>query len=85
MSNPEKCNENRAFQCGDTKCISTRLVCDKYVDCLNGDDEASCEHIYQTCDDVLLDGLTEDGIYFIGMYDLFSIYSHDKYARNIAI
>jgi hypothetical protein len=62
----EKCNEERAYQCADRTCIAKRLVCDTYVDCLDGADEASCEHIYQTCDDVMLDGITEDGIYPIG-------------------
>ncbi|XP_060603866.1 complement component C9-like [Ruditapes philippinarum] len=60
------CNNDVAFQCGDTSCLSERLVCDGHVDCVDGADERNCSQIYKTCDDIWRDGLTKDGIYTIG-------------------
>jgi hypothetical protein len=65
---PDFCNNDVAFQCGDTSCLSKRLVCDGHVDCVDGADERNCSQIYKTCDDIYRDGLTKDGIYTIGWF-----------------
>lgn len=35
------------FQCDQTKCIATSLVCDGIIDCIDESDEKDCENIHE--------------------------------------
>jgi hypothetical protein len=62
-----KCNISVAFACIDKRCIPRELLFDNHPDCLNGEDEEyGSFYELHSCDDVLLAGIRESGIYYIG-------------------
>ncbi|CAB3400115.1 unnamed protein product [Caenorhabditis bovis] len=51
------CN-SREFSCGNGECIPRDLACDKYADCLNGEDLIHSRQLAANCQNIELDPLT---------------------------
>ncbi|XP_060586486.1 uncharacterized protein LOC132742176 [Ruditapes philippinarum] len=81
------CNISVSFPCIDKRCIPRELLFDNHPDCLNGEDEDYGRSFYElhSCDDVLLAGIWESGIYYIATRWTECIFDFDNQTITMTI